>query len=91
MSDNEKVVIVCEHVASGRSPILFAQRCIPMDSDDSGWQLSCGMEGGDDESKARAWRIHQVLAVDPGMVQLLQHPPGTCWRRQRVESCWEKL
>lgn len=89
MSTDPRVVIVCQHVASHQRPILFAQRQLPLGTDDSGWMVSCHSSQLEDERTARPWTVSQVIAYDPSFAQLMDRPYRTCWIRRSADAAWE--
>lgn len=80
--------IVCEHVASGNFPILYATRTEPLEPEDSGWQFLCHSGLDEDDGKAQVWSIGHVIESDPNLMELIERPIGTILTRKDTNSVW---
>lgn len=79
--------IVCGHVAKAKAPILLAQRDLPEDPADSGWQFLCGSDD-EDWTEARVWSVGEVLEIVPEFVEFLESPAGSALVRVDTSSPW---
>lgn len=81
-------IIICQHIASGMTPILVLSRSESVDPQDTGWQALCGA-GHDDTSGAEIWTIDQLLAFEPSLTGLLDGEIGTEIKRESTGHAWK--
>jgi hypothetical protein len=81
-------VIVCEHVSNGNSQILRGVRDEPLDSEDSGWQFSCGRDIIESEDEASVWSIKEILDENPELISYINSPSGTIIFRELSSRIW---
>lgn len=79
--------IVCGHVAKAQAPVLLAQRDLPEDPADSGWQFLCGADE-EDWTEARVWSVGEVLEIVPDFAEFLERPAGSALVRVNASSPW---
>ena len=84
----QTAAIVCEHVASMKMPILYAERSEPEDGSDSGWQFLCAASD-EDWHKSQVWALHEVVAADMSLAPFIDAPPGTVLTRLNANRPWE--
>lgn len=84
----DSAAIVCSHVASGTKQIRIAERSIPMDEADSGWQFCCGEET-EDWTEAEVWSLREVLLLEPSLSQFVGLPAETALTRNVLSNRWE--
>jgi hypothetical protein len=83
--------IVTRNIAMGIAPILYAERCQPIASEDSGWQFT---EGSDDKSNfenAQIWMVHEVIDADNTLEKFVDYPVGTRIVRNSKYDSWRLL
>jgi hypothetical protein len=85
---DRRAAIVCAEVASGRLPILRAERSEPGEEVDSGWQFLCG-DCSEDWRRAQVWAVHEVLALEPSLTTFIEFPTGTRFVRRSQKDDWE--
>src|SRR5687768_8412672 len=86
--NRESAAIVCGHIADSDDPtIRHAQRDVPEEPADSGWQFLCGAES-EDWAEARVWSVDEVLQIAPDLAQFIDCPPGTVLTRSGPEDAW---
>ncbi len=88
---NQSAAIVCAHVARNGYPVLRAQRDVPVDSDDSGWQFLCDSGEEESEGEAQVWAVSEVLQHEPTLTGLLEQAPGTALHREGPTRSWRVL
>lgn len=81
--------IVCAHVASGVKPICLAERSMPEDPADSGWQFLCG-QTEEDWKKAQVWSIQEVLELEPSLREFIDYPAEITLVRDKLGCWWQK-
>ena len=81
--------IVCGHVAAKTHPILFAERSQPDEPVDTGWQFVCNSGLDEDPESAKVWALDEVIALEPSLAAILDHPPGTQLIRKDASSPWQ--
>ncbi len=79
--------VVCSHVSSGESPILFVQRDDPEDDTDSGWWFRCSGDSHDPADEV-VMTVRDVVAMDQTILPLLAREPGVAWSRESAEAEW---
>jgi len=94
-ADNQKYhprqsVFTCSHVLSNKFPILLAQRDLPLDEADSGWQILCGANQEDD-STGRIIAVEEAYKIDQAFEMLFQNPPQKCFARHSPNHPWEEI
>ena len=67
-------VIVCSHVASGKYPIMFAERSEPDEPPDIGWQFICDAHPHNRAEDARVWALSEILEIEPSLQPYVDHP-----------------
>jgi hypothetical protein len=89
--DDSGAATVCSHVASGKFPILYAERSEPIDDIDSGWQFLCdaGLEENIDE--AETWSLNEVMEHEPTLAKFRDCSAGTRLSRETEDSEWQVL
>ena len=85
----ESAAIVCGHIADSEAPIICAQRDMPEEAADSGWQFLCGAES-EDWAEARVWSVDEVLQIAPDLAEFIDCPPGTVLTRSGPAGAWIK-
>lgn len=86
--NRESAAIVCEHIAGSKEAVIcYAERDIPEDPADSGWQFLCGVES-EDWGKAGVWSIDEVLQIAPDLAEFIDCPPGTVLTRSAPTDAW---
>jgi len=80
--------IVCEHIATGRQPIMLAERSEPEEEADSGWQFLCG-DPNEDWTKAHVWSLQEVIDIDSSLSPVADLPAGTRLARAAANDPWE--
>lgn len=88
--ESQLAAIVCEHVASRRSPIRVAAKALPEDDADSGWQFCCG-DAEEDWSRAQVWALHEVLRLEPSLSRFVDRPADTTLTRAKADAEWTVL
>ncbi|MBL0163323.1 MAG: DUF2185 domain-containing protein [Xanthomonadales bacterium] len=93
MSDSEEIgmdcaAIVCGHVARLSAVILCAQRDLPEEPADSGWQFLCGAEE-EDWTEAQVWSVAEVLELIPNFSEFLHLPADSVLTRKDPSSTWD--
>ena len=68
-------VVVCEHVAELRYPILRGKRDEPDFPEDTGWQFLCNRHSP--ERRPLFWALEEVIAYEPSLADFADCPPGT--------------
>lgn len=87
--NREGAAIVCGHIADSENPIIcYAQRDVPEEPADSGWQFLCGAEN-EDLAEARVWSLDEVLQISPDLAEFMDCPPGTVLTRSGPEDAWD--
>ena len=81
-----KFAFVCDHVALQGHPILHAARSEPTEPEDSGWQFLCGHGGH--STNAQIWALHEVLALEPTLVEFVDLPYGRQVNRNTINDKW---
>jgi len=81
--------IVCSHVASGKYSILLAERSVPDEAVDTGWQFVCNSGTEENVETAKIWALDEVLALEPSLRDFIDLPPGTELQRKDISSSWE--
>lgn len=84
-------VIVCSHVASGKYPIMLAERSEPGDEVDTGWQFVCAAMPHDNVQDAQVWALDEVLELEPSLRGLVDKPPGTRLVRSSKSAQWQVI
>jgi hypothetical protein len=88
--DSSGAAIVCKHVASRGFPILQAERSLPLDDVDSGWQFLCNSGLEEKIEEAKVWSINEVLENEPSLREWLALPPGTGVIRKDQHTPWHR-
>jgi hypothetical protein len=83
----QSAAIVCAEVATG-APILHAERSVPEDAADSGWQFLCGAPS-EDWQTTKVWAFHEGLERDPTLKEFITLPYGTILCRHSANAKWE--
>jgi hypothetical protein len=83
--------IVCSHVASGKYPILIAERSEPDEPVDTGWQFVCNAGFEENVDSAQVWALDEVLESEPSLSQFMNLPPGTELHRLDLNSPWKVI
>ena len=83
-----RAAIVCRHCASGKRPILYAERDEPVENVDSGWQFLCDVEQHDNVEDAEVWSVEEVLQAEPTLRRFIDLPPGCSLTRADAKSEW---
>ena len=81
--------IVCSHVASGKYSILLAERSVPDEAVDTGWQFVCNSGVEENVDTAKVWALDEVLALEPSLRDFIDLPPGTELQRKHHNSPWK--
>lgn len=80
--------IVCSHIAEAKNPVVrFAQRDVPEEAADSGWQFFCGVEE-ENWRDAQVWSISDVLQIAPDLAEFIDLPPGSTLSRADSDEGW---
>ncbi|WP_147433895.1 DUF2185 domain-containing protein [Stenotrophomonas rhizophila] len=79
--------IVREHIAKSGAVILCANREVPEEPADSGWQFSCGSMD-ENVDGAEVWSVREVLDVAPELEVFINLPPGVELSRAGPSSLW---
>ncbi len=79
--------VVCSHVASGQSPILFIQRDEPNDDTDSGFWFKCSGEPHESADET-VMLVKDVAAMDMTVLPLLEREAGVAFSRESADSDW---
>jgi len=82
-------VVVCTHVASGKFPILLAERSESDDPTDTGWQFVCNAGFEETAETAEIWLLDEVLKIEPSLRDYIILPPGSALVRENPSSPWE--
>lgn len=69
-------------------PILYAERSEPLNAEDSGWQFVCNSGRSEENSQGHVWSIHEVLALEPSLCNLMTAPAGTRVYRVNRQAPW---
>lgn len=85
--DKQKAAIVCRHVHSDGSPILYASRAAPVEPADSGWQFLCGADEHA-ATDARVWSMREVVRFEPSLRRFMDAPVGTVLGRADASGEW---
>ncbi len=88
MYDDSRAAIVCSHIAKENLPVLRAVRDEPIESTDSGWQFTCGINEHEDPDTGLVWLVEEVLDFDQSLRPFIEMPVGTVLTRSDVESSW---
>jgi hypothetical protein len=88
---DNRVAILCEHIANEGYPILRARKDEPLENVDSGWQFICNSGKIENEEKAQVWSITEVLEIEPSFVGYLDESPGTVLVRESIKHKWKVL
>jgi hypothetical protein len=59
---------------------MRAQRDVPGDPADSGWQFLCGAKF-EDQHQAQVWAVEDVLAQEPSLASFINQAPGVALSR----------
>jgi hypothetical protein len=81
--------IICAHAASGKYPIMIAERSEPADDLDTGWQFLCMAESHNNVEDAKIWGLDEILDLEPSLRDFVDQPPGTRLLRKSPNSAWE--
>lgn len=84
-------VVVCTHVASGKFPILLAERSESDDPSDTGWQFVCNAGFEETAATGQIWLLEEVLRIEPSLRDYIILRPGTCLIRDNPSSPWEDV
>ena len=84
----DSAAIVCTHVANGGLPIRLARRDAPVHEVDTGWQFHCDVHDHAGDDTALVVAVHEVVALDPTVLPILDNPPGTAFRRESAGADW---
>jgi len=79
--------IICSHIAYPEVPILLASRDEPLQPEDSGWQFLCGRLSHV-SADGRLWRLDEVVKLDASILEILDNPPGTTFKRDDGKTPW---
>ena len=79
----KSAAIVCGHIARAEAAVCRAERDVPEDPADSGWQFLCGAED-ENWADARVWSMEEVLCISPDLERFVDCPAGTVLVRSRA-------
>lgn len=86
--DFSGAAIICVHAASVKHPIMLAERSVPEEPADTGWQFLCSKETHENAEDARIWSLQEIVEFEPSLKGLLNRPPGTTLHRVSPDSPW---
>lgn len=89
--DRKLGAIVTRNVAMGLGVIRYAQRDVPMDPRDSGWQFSEGSIDTSNPAHAQIWALDEIVQMDPSVECIIGLPWGTKAIRNGANEQWELL
>ncbi len=87
----ELAVVLCSHIAEGKSPILLAVRDEPEEEYDSGWQFLCNSTDEEDWENAKVCSVEDVLKIEPTLEEYIDTPANLAIVRKDESSPWEEV
>lgn len=89
MKRGSLTAVVSIEVAHQGLSIGWLYRAEPDRDDDSGWRVFSGAEPddfADDASNFVVLTLEELVALDPGVVDVLDAPPSSCYERDEEDG-----
>jgi hypothetical protein len=84
----DKAAIVSKLVAVHKRPILFAERSLPLDDCDSGWQFLSNEHDCLQMSDGQVWSLKEVIDIEPRLSAFITMGVGFKIVRANSEDDW---